>query len=88
MLGVPLLLGLVMLSDGGVNPSQTKLIQYWVKNGICNDYRVGYAALSRLRRSGIVDVTRDRRANRVYVTAQGQVWLKVFEKALKRRIKL
>lgn len=91
ILYTPGMLGLVslaMLSGASGPPIQHKLLLHWVKYNHATSLKTAYVVLHRLERQGFLSIERQPNCNRIHLTVQGQLWLKVFEKGLKKRIKL
>lgn len=86
--GMSGLISLVMLSEASGPPTTNQLLLHWVRFKHAADNQCAYRVLYRLRDNGLIRVERQKNCNRIHLTVQGQLWLKVFEKGLKKRIKL
>lgn len=84
--GMACIVGLVMLTGEGA-PTQNRVLKSWVQFGNAHSLQSAYVMLHRLKDRGFVAIDKEKNCNRIRLTAQGYLWLKVFEKGLKRRIK-
>lgn len=81
---IPALLALRMICDEGHQLSQNKLIAHWMLWRQVGNKGLGYEMIRRLVRHGYAERINERFACRIVISVSGRMYLKTFEKHLRR----